>query len=231
VKPRLGLFDSLRGFAVVLMTIYHFCFDLAFVGPLRLDFTLPGWQAFRGVIVGLFTALAGAGFHLSEASFRAGPFRARLGRTLGGALFMTLASYILFPQAWIYFGILHFLFAASLLGPALARIPRLCFPLGAFALLTPFLWRSDWFAGAPLGITGLAPGKPDTIDFVPLFPWLGATMLGSWAGYFLLKRDFAFLRRESAALSFLGRHSLAYYLAHQAVLLPLAWVIMWLWGH
>ncbi len=225
MKPRLAFFDSLRGFAIVLMAVYHFCFDLRYMGLLAQDLTNNFWLSYRNLIVILFTSLAGIGFHLGSTSFRASSFRARLWKIFACALSMTAITYFLFPQSWIYFGILHFIFVASLFGPALVRIPRLCLLLGSSVAIAPLLWRSSLFTGSILGISGLSPVKPNTVDFVPLFPWLGVVMLGSAIGHFIRKKDSPFFRREISCLSFLGRHSLLFYMTHQMALLPAAWLL------
>jgi len=54
--------DALRGFAMVWMTGFHFCFDLANAGLLQADFYQdPVWTAQRSCILSLFLLCAGAG--------------------------------------------------------------------------------------------------------------------------------------------------------------------------
>ena len=67
-----------------------------------------------------------------------------------------------------------------------------------------------------------ATAKPVTEDYVPVFPWLGAVLLGVAAGDALVRRTFAplaFLARLPRAFAWLGRHSLAVYMVHQPLLI------------
>lgn len=223
MKARIPLFDSVRGFALALMFVFHFCFDLKFVGLWPVDLQGSFWVAFRVLIVTLFTGLVGVGFRLGANSYRAPRFWIREGKILGGALFLSLATYLLFPGAWVYFGVLHFILVASLLGPVFARVPWLCAPLGLGLVLLPLAAKSARFNGTFLGLSGLGLVDPGALDFVPLLPWLGVTMLGCSVGNFLTERNFHFLRREIPFLSLLGRHSLLLYLTHQMAFLPLVW--------
>ena len=223
-SPRLPFFDTLRGFALVIMTIYHFCFDLNHFGLLQQN--MNGnifWLSYRALIMTLFTGLVGVGFSLG--TIKPETYQRRLGKLFASAALISLSTYILFPDSWVYFGILHFIFLASLLAPLLVRFPSSMLPLGLFFVLLPLFFRDPWFSKPILILTGLAPSKPQTIDFSPLLPWLGVTMLGIFLGMWIKQTKEPFFRREISWLSLLGRHSLLYYLGHQAVLLPLAWLL------
>ena len=54
--------DALRGFAMVWMTVFHFCFDLSNAGLLLANFYQdPRWTLQRTCILSLFLLCAGAG--------------------------------------------------------------------------------------------------------------------------------------------------------------------------
>src|SRR5215831_13116264 len=119
--PRAGrsaIVDTLRGFAIVLMFAYHLSFDLNFFGAVRIDFNHdPFWLGFRTLIVSLFLGLVGVSLVLAGATgFNREAYLTRLGRILGCAILVSAGSYLVFPESFIYFGILHFIFAASILG-------------------------------------------------------------------------------------------------------------------
>jgi uncharacterized membrane protein len=216
LKGRVHSLDSLRGTALLLMAGFHFCFDLSLFGAARIDFLTPFWLAYRELIVVLFVGIAGAGIAL------AGRLRLdRLARLGGCALLVSAGTAWLFPQTWVFFGILHFLFVASLVGPLFARVPWLCLPLAPVFYFLPHFYKSFLFERPYLRFTGLSPVLQHTIDFVPLFPWLGVMLLGIFVGFSLPER----ISGRPGVLSRLGRHALLFYMLHQAVLLPLAWVV------
>jgi uncharacterized membrane protein len=212
---RIHALDSLRGIALLLMAGFHFCFDLSLFGAAAIDFRTPFWLTYRGLIVVLFVGIAGVGIAL------AGRLRwDRLARLGSCALLVSAGTAWLFPQTWVFFGILHFLFLASLLGPLFARVPLLCLPLAPLFYALPQFYKSFLFEKPFLRFTGLSPVLQHTIDFVPLFPWLGVMLLGIFVGSRLPKR----ISGRPGFLSRIGRHALLFYMLHQAALLPLAWV-------
>ncbi|MGZ3702095.1 MAG: heparan-alpha-glucosaminide N-acetyltransferase, partial [Bdellovibrionota bacterium] len=177
MKRRYPLLDSLRGCALLLMLGYHFSFDLDWAGAAQIDFRQNFWLGYRALILALFLGIAGAGIFLSgKIHF------ARLARLAACAGIISLATWRLFPDAWVFFGILHFLVVASLIGPLFAQMPWLCLPLGAAAIALPAVFRSRTFDGGVLIVSGLSPQLPRTVDFVPLLPWFGIVLLGIFAG-------------------------------------------------
>ena len=74
---------------------------------------------------------------------------------------------------------------------------------------------------------GLVSQKPITEDYVPLLPWLGVMWWGMAAGQCVLARGWMVRVDQIASavplapLSWLGRWSLTWYMAHQPVLIGL----------
>lgn len=226
MNKRLPVFDSLRGFAMIIMAIYHFCFDLTQVGLLEANMNHePFWLNFRALIMTLFTGLVGVGLYLSKANYDSKSFRRRLIKIGACALIISVGTYYSSPVDWIYFGILHFVFVVSLLGPLLIKIPRIALPLGTFFIVLPLFYRDLSFNQGFLHLTGLSPLKPMTSDFSPFFPWMGTVFLGIFIGYWVKHQSMKWTQLDIAPLSFLGKHSLVFYMTHQLVLYPIAWVI------
>jgi uncharacterized membrane protein len=154
-----------------------------------------------------------------------GAFWRRMGILVGCAALITLATYFAMPQQFIFFGILHSIALASLLGLAFLRLPWVVTLLVAAAVLAvPQLYRDVAFDAPWLLWVGLAPGFPQTMDYEPVFPWFGAFLLGMSAAQLMLSRGPLVRKAASpllARVTWIGRHSLVIYLVHQPVIIGL----------
>jgi uncharacterized membrane protein len=223
---RYPFFDSVRGFALIIMAIYHFSFDLNQFQVIHQNMNYDDfWLNFRALIMTLFLGLVGVSFQFAQTEFSNPGFQSRLKKVAICALSISIVTYVMNSQTWIYFGVLHFIVIASLLGPWLVRIPKTALAVGVGLILVPLFYRSLMFNGPILNLTGLSPVKPITEDFSPLLPWLGVVMIGVFLGYLTKKFNPQFAQnREIPVLSKLGRRSLLFYMTHQLVLLPIAWL-------
>jgi len=233
VRGRLSAIDALRGLALCLMFVYHFAFDLRFYRVIAADFEHdPLWLGFRAIIVGAFMVLAGMSLVLAA---RAGASAAHFWRriaVIGACAFAASAgSWLVFPNTFIYFGILHCIAAASVLAQPLVRVPRAALVLGFAVIAGGLAWSHPAFDARALSWLGFTTTKPATEDYVPLAPWAGVVLVGIALGHGLARRSFgvlATLARAPAWLCWLGRHSLAVYMVHQPILLGVLWLVV---GH
>ena len=230
---RFDILDAFRGLAIVWMTAYHLCFDLNHFGYLSQDFYGdPFWSWQRTSIVSLFLLTAG----LSQAvAIEQGQSWARFWRrwsqVAGSALLVSAGSFVMYPQSFIYFGVLHGLAAMLLIVRLTARWGRWLWLLGGIAIAMKFIaayahglypqaefLNQNWF-----NWLGLVSRKPITEDYVPLIPWLGAMWWGMAAGQWMLRHRPQWLTqplaRPGQPLAWLGRWSLSYYLLHQPVMI------------
>ena len=240
--------DALRGAAMVWMTLFHFGFDLSFLGYWQQDFLLaPFWTLQRACIVGLFLFCAGLGQAVAckqQQTWRR--FFRRWVQIVGCALLVTAGSWAVFPVSFIYFGVLHGLAVMLLLARATAGskpawllgagVVAMGLPwLAAWALAGPMHGWADTFNAPALNWLGLISQKPFTEDYVPLLPWLGVLWWGMAAGQWLLKHHSPRLQqsvpRFAQPLAVLGRWSLSYYMLHQPVLLAVLWLYGIATGH
>lgn len=225
---RIEAIDLARGLALIAMAIYHFTWDLEYFGYVGAGTTtVGGWKLFARSIATSFLFLVGVSLFLAHArGVRWRGFRIRLGMVAGAALAISAATYAAMPDTFIFFGILHQIALASLLGLAFLRLPWVVVLLVAAGVVAAPAWlTSPAFDSAWLWWTGLSETRPRSNDFVPLFPWFGAVLAGI-AAAMIAERSGIFdgLSRLSAPrwttpLGFLGRHSLAFYLVHQPVLI------------
>ena len=228
--PRIDVVDALRGLALCLMIGYHFCFDLRHFGWLAADFEHDlFWLGLRALILSTFMALVGASLVLAD---RAGQDPARFWRRLGEiaacAALVSAASYLVFPQSFIYFGVLHCIVVATLCARPLVRHPWPASAVGAAMVAAGVFVAAPLFDTPALSFIGLRTTKPLTEDYVPLLPWAGVTLLGlGIAARSLTPRNAAALARlgPPRVLGWMGRHSLAIYMAHQPLLLGVLWLV------
>jgi uncharacterized membrane protein len=236
-NARLASVDVARGAAVAMMFVYHFCFDLANFGFIHQNlYDDRRWIAWRALILGSFLLLAGASLALAWRQAR--PWRGYWRRLLliaGCAALVSLGSWLLFPDSWIWFGVLHHLALASLLAVPFISRPRLALGTGLALLLLGTVWQFPRFDSQPWQFVGLMSFKPRTEDYVPLLPWFGVVLCGICLGHLLagasrLQRFRAQQFRVQPAqwLAWSGRHSLPLYMIHQPVFIGLLLAIRWL---
>jgi uncharacterized membrane protein len=241
--PRFDLVDALRGMAMVWMTAFHFCFDLNHFGYWSQDFFVdPFWTWQRSAIVSLFLLCAGMGQAIALQQGQGWVrFGRRWGRIVGCALLVSAGSLLVFPQSFIYFGVLHGMAVMLLVLRCTAGWGRWLWLAGGVALALP--WLAQWALAGPmaqwapvfnartLNWLGLVSRKPYTEDYVPVLPWLGVMWWGLAAGRWLLVHRAPWLQARLPLalrpLAVLGRWSLSYYMLHQPVLMGM--LLAWGW--
>lgn len=229
---RIPLFDVLRGSAIALMVLYHACFDLNYHGLTHFNFNHdPFWLGFRALILSMFLGLVGISLALATTGgFNPRRYFRRLGWLAACAILVSLSSRMLFPESWIFFGVLHFILVASILGLAFLRLYWINLGTGGLLILAGLTLQHPLFDQPWMQWIGLMTHKPITEDYVPLLPWFGVVLLGLFSGKFFLRSDWSrplsAWRGDPAAariLTLAGRHSLLIYMAHQPVLMGLLW--------
>ena len=229
--------DALRGFALINMVAYHFCYDLRYLYglPLRFMDERSGfcWQQ---MICWTFILVSGASAALSRRPARRGM------AVLGCGMLLTVVTFLIMPGQRIVFGVLHLLGCAMLLTagllPLLQRLSPAAGAAGSFLLFLGTRWISSGLLFgvrifepgmvstnlfAPLGIYGLGIFSA---DYFPVIPWYFLFL----TGYFLfgvLRAGGAggLLSRKIPLLSAAGRHTLPVYLIHQPILMGICLLI------
>ncbi|MDP3197288.1 heparan-alpha-glucosaminide N-acetyltransferase [Tabrizicola sp.] len=229
---RLIALDLARTLALVCMVVFHFTFDLAlfgFIDPGTMS--QPFWYYFARLIAGSFLFLVGVSLWLAHGrGIRWSAFWTRFAKVAAAAALVTLASLWLVPGGPIWFGILHAIAAASLLGLIALRLP---WPvtLALAAAIFAAAWGPRFPTFDPLWLvwTGLAETRPMMGDYTPLIPWAAPAL----AGVGLAKALRIDTWRGSPpspvlhTLTFPGRHSLIIYLIHQPILIGLFNLYIW----
>ncbi|MEO1746579.1 MAG: heparan-alpha-glucosaminide N-acetyltransferase, partial [Pseudomonadota bacterium] len=229
---RYPLIDIARGVALVAMTIYHFVWDLSFFGYVDPSVPVTGtMRTFARSIASSFLFLVGVSVVLAHGKhMHWAKFARRWVLVAGAAAIISIATWFATPQTFVYFGILHHIALGSLLALAFLRFPW--WALIAAALVTyfvPSIFASDVFNSDILGWTGLNTIVRPSNDYVPLFPWFAAILVGM---AFARSPAFASVPMMASAassnvtkgLQWIGQRSLAYYMLHQPVLIGLLYI-------
>lgn len=242
LSQRLTVLDQARGIALLAMIIYHAFWD-------GLQFGLIAWTVDRDMIMqasaqwiaGSFLIISGISLALAQATcdqpiYQQSSFWKRVAIVAAAAMLVSIATFFALPQAPIYFGILHHIALASVVLALVTRAhPFLAMALAALVLIVnanvalpalnhpAFIW---W---------GLGTQAPVTADWVPLFPWLAAGLIGIGASRWAL---IPWLRSRPPTekpsethrdpLTWMGQNSLAIYLIHQPILIGAIMGYQWL---
>lgn len=223
--------DALRGIALVAMIVFHASWNLDVFGFAQLGvMSTPGWIWFARIIAGSFLFLTGLSLMLAEfASQDAKPRLFRIAKIASAAILVSVATYIVFPDSFVYFGILHHIALASLLAWPLLRFNAAAIAVIAIAIvLTNSLFEFQFADTRWLAWIGVSQEVPATNDYVPLLPWFSLVFLGVIAGKQVIKRNdvkriLASRPSWSKPLIWMGRHSLLIYLLHQPILFGIAY--------
>lgn len=216
---RAGYLDSLRGTAVVWMVIFHASYDMRMLGMVDWNFNQGFWFAFPRVIAFTFLFCVGASLnfaHRPQVNWQnLGKRSFKLGLA---ALSVSLGTYFIFPQQWIYFGTLHCIFAGSILGALVVNHRRVALALMVGILLFQYGLSYDihWVSSIL---------QRPSMDFIPIYPWYWAILLGILSEPYLSENRYLQALPSPRWLKFLGTHSLKIYLIHQPVIYGALWVI------
>lgn len=238
---RIGVFDVVRGFSVISMVLFHFCYDLRFIAGLPLPWFAPPLQdVWRASISWTFLFVAGCMCPLSRSNLRRGLVYS------GAALGIWAVTSIADVDTPISFGIIYCMAACTLVAWTLARLdalprgrvaaavlailflslqglPHGTIGLGPFVLELPSaLYQTPWLAWLGLPGAGFASG-----DYYPLLPYLCMYLAGAALGWRWARRGYPAWAREARVrlLSLVGQRALLVYVVHQPVLLVIALLV------
>lgn len=226
MNQRYDLIDWLRGFAVVQMLFFHFCFLLR-------EFNLPDlwfrdyavWFYFRSLIVIQFLLLVGVSLKIAtHAGLNNKSYYTRLLQLFIYGSIISVASYFYNAEKMVIFGILQFIFVASILGLLFVKLHYWNLFLGVGLYLLGKYFEDDLFNQPLLHWIGLMTKNANTFDYVPLLPWFGIVLLGIFLGQLVMQnpqlqwlRNYQATHPLSRLLTLAGRHSLNIYILHMPI--------------
>jgi uncharacterized membrane protein len=231
--------DFLRGIAIILMVLFHMVFDLNYFGVYEVEMSSGFWFYLARFTASLFLLLVGVSLSLSYSRARLlgqeDRFRFRLMKRslwiFSLAMGVTLVTYLFIGRGFIVFGVLHLIGVSLLLAYPFLRLHGMNFILGLLFILIGLFLQSLSVDFSWLLWLGLAPMDFRSVDYFPLLPWFGVILMGVAFGDLFYR---GYSRRIPvpdlagsslvSGLAFLGRNSLAIYLAHQPVLIGLLYL-------
>jgi len=236
---RVEVLDISRTVALLGMVVFHFVYDLEFFGYIARGTVYSGlWPVLAKTVAGSFLFLAGVSLYLAHGQrIRWHPYFRRLAIIAAAAGLVTIGTYIAMPNAFVYFGILHSIAFASLMGLLFLRLPiLLTLAIAVGILVAPKWMASDIFNHPWLTWIGLSTEVPRSVDFEPVFPWLAPCLIGIAVAKFAQRhgiwQKLAKIEIQQPMLSRLlvrpGQHSLVIYLVHQPILIATLWAVTWM---
>lgn len=230
--------DAARGAALILMIIYHVIFCLYFFTDTVKWFD-P--QTYSGApIAFLFIFIAGISLVLSAGKkddlvktakklFFRGLY------VLAFAVVVSVVTFLVYPQGWVMFGVLHLIGVSTILAIpfVVLKVKTLTIFLSG-AVITALTFVVSLVRGPeiliPLGITHAGFY---TIDYEPLIPWFGIVLLGVALGSIIYKNGkrcklfekLGSMPKFLSPLCFIGRHTLIVYMIHVPIIILVICII------
>jgi uncharacterized membrane protein len=226
MKERFWEIDFLRGYAIIAMVVYHLLFDLRYFAGWDINLSSGIFWAIGRSAAILFVFLVGVSMAISYSRNKElDKFLIRGVKVLFIALSITLVTWLLFPQNYIIFGVLHLIGLSVLLSYPFLKHYKYNAIIGVLIIVVGLYFFTQPSAFAEL--LWLLPYSFSTFDYFPIFPWFGLVLLGIYAGnrFYVEERRFSFKNRFGI-IQKLGRHSLLIYLIHQPILVGLIYLLL-----
>ena len=252
-NKRLNIIDEARGFTLISMILYHFCWDLKYIAGFSLEwYTGPLGYVWQRSICMSFIIISGFCFCMGKNRLK------RSATVFAAGLIITAVTLIAMPENRIVFGVLTFLGTAGLIMIPVDKIHRilerkldtrtinLTMIIGSILLFVVFydVNYGMLFVGHKMelpaylysGYFETFLGFPDPMfystDYFSILPWIFLYM----AGYYIYRLVMcvkaseavcdALSRNRFKSIAFIGRKSLIIYMLHQPVLYAITLLIM-----
>ena len=228
IKKRIEIIDALRGLAVVLMVIHHMLYDcVEFLGAPEWLFTNPVFDMLHYTFAGLFIFLSGVSSRFSRGNIKRGLI------TIALAMLITAVTYFMDMPIW--FGVLHLLGFSMLFFGLTSKlwdfIPRKAAPIIYIAFIAASSFAAAYYEPTSehtflwicLSLLGWPQPGFVSYDYFPILPWIFVSLLGTWAGLYIVERKLPsrFYEIKPPILPAIGRKALLIYILHQPVLYAL----------
>ena len=224
--------DIIKGIAVVLMVVYHLFFMAYMMNKPLVDINLFWVNAMAIVSHSIFIYMVGVNLHISYKKDPDGFYKKqaiRAMKLLGYGLLMTLITYMIYPQAFIRYGIFHFIASAIIVSMVFVQSKlKTSFGILIFMILTfyvennkeklSYLCVNTKNLCFNLGLFNYF-NSIDHFSFIPFFIYV---LLGIKTGQIVYPKLVSPLYIKdtvvSKGLSYIGKHSLNIYLVHWIII-------------
>lgn len=229
---RLHGLDFTRGMACLSMPIYHSVYNLYVVGLIDSRWTSHlFWQIYQQLGLGTFVLVSGMAFTLSTRNqINWSRLLKRALKLAAVASMISLITYLVMPERFVRFGVLHFFTLTILVAPLLKPLKQwLIFPGLGIITIGIIVTKAGLYPEPWLYITGLMSERPSSMDYIPLIPWFGVFLLGMGLAQYLPNRAYSEPPKQwMRPVIWLGKHSLSFYLIHQLVVFAILWSIAYM---
>lgn len=239
-KKRYELIDSIRGFAIINMVIFHTLYDIFMIYGDGSFFTSPWCTVWERFICVSFIIISGVSFNFSNHTVRNGIIVSLCG------FVVTAVTAIAIPSQVVWFGILNLLGISMLICSALKDLFN-SIPTVVGAILSFMLYAVTYgvptgyigFLGIPiielpsflyeykyLSFLGFRSYDFVSSDYFSIIPWLFLFVFGIflWRTLKKIKWD-KYFYFKIPILNVIGRYSLIIYLLHQPVIMLIMTII------
>ena len=232
----------MRGLAILMMVFFHLLYDLNYFSVYNFDINSSLFIYIGRSAAVLFIFLSGISLSLSYSrNLKIQNIRQKLYlkylkrgcRIFSWGMLITLITWLFLGEGVILFGILHFIGVSIILAYPFLRFRYInSLFAGVFIILIGLYLRNLTFGSPWMLWLGLKPHDFYTLDYFPVFPWLGVNLIGVSTGNILYPsytRKFN-IQDVSSYLPvrlgcMLGKKSLFIYLTHQPILIGLLYIL------
>ena len=226
MNKRIWEVDLLRAIAILLMIVFHIVYDLNQFAGIDINYHTGFWYWEGQLAAMLFMFVAG----ISSGLTRSNILYAGL-KLIGIGMIISVVTYAVFVDAYVRFGILHFMGTSMILSRYLKKLSTwVLFELAVVIGIVGFAFKNITINTSillPLGLT--YPGFR-TVDYYPLVPYLSIFIVGMIAyKIYYYKRESLFdFQWNNRIVMFLSRHSLFIYIIHQPIIIGIIIGYQWL---
>lgn len=141
-------------------------------------------------------------------------------------MIVSLATWLVIPEAYVRFGILHLIGVSIMLLSLIADRPSMALMVSGALFAASFFTQAQDTSVIWLSVLGFPVPGLQTLDYFPILPWMAVPSLGIFLGalYYGNTRQPFFQKGSSGLAPYIkillwcGRHSLLIYMVHIPVL-------------
>ena len=235
-SARIWEVDALRGIAFLGMFLHHLFFALVWFDVLKPEIIVPFIGPLGILVRWLFIGLVGVSSwlwfmqrdrsHIYDAAFR------RALPVAVAAIGVSLVSFLVSPQYYVQFGVLHLIATSIVLIVPFLFLADLTWLFAAIILIGTPIISSVIAVPVTMRFILMPTVPPGMLDYFPVFPWFGVVLLGVWIGKRIYGANVLALKsrvRHFLPILFeqflvcIGKKALQLYVLHIPIVIVIAW--------